>query len=63
MGLEDALWFSFRNSELSVHTKESLIPALKDASVSTDTRVFQFDKDSSGGIEEVFPAYLKEIEQ
>jgi len=63
VGLEDALWFSFRNSELSVHTKESLIPALKDASVSTDTRVFQFDKDSSGGIEEVFPAYLKEIEQ
>ena len=60
VGLEDALWFTFRNDQLLVDTKTSLIPALEDATRSTNTRVFRFDEDGLGGFEEIFPAYLKE---
>ena len=61
VGLEDALWFTFRNDELSVYTKESLVPALEAALRTPGARVFQFNKEGNGGFKEINTAYLKEI--
>ena len=61
VGLEDAIWFAFRNDKLLVSTKESLVQALKSAAVSEATRVFQFN--DNGSFKEILPAYLKEIEK
>lgn len=61
VGLEDALWFTFRDDKISVSTRESLIPALEYAAKSTDVRVFQFGEAGSGDFKEINPAYLKEM--
>lgn len=62
VGIEDAVWFTFRNDNISVNSKEKLIPALKYALTSTTvTRVLQFNKEGDGGFTEFNPAYLKEM--
>lgn len=61
VGLEDALWFTFRNDRISVYTKESLVPALEAALRSPGDRVFQFNKEQDGGFKEINTAYLREI--
>jgi hypothetical protein len=62
VGLEDALWFTFRNDNIAVNTRESLISSLKYALTATiATRVFQFNKESDGRFKEINTAYLKEI--
>ncbi len=58
VGLEDALWFTFRNDNLTVATRDSLEQALKFASDSSSARVFQFDKNAKGGFKEVIPPIL-----
>lgn len=59
VGLEDALWFAFRNNSLLVDTKTSLKPALERALVDPNARVFQFDND--GRVKNIDPGYLMEI--
>lgn len=61
VGLEDALWFTFRNNQLLVNTKASLVQALEHALVSADVRVFQFSE--NGAFKEIDTVYLKEIKQ
>jgi hypothetical protein len=51
VGLKDALWFTFRNENLTVKTVGSLDEALKEAEASRSARVFQFEKD--GVLEEL----------
>ncbi|MDO8659430.1 MAG: O-antigen ligase family protein [Candidatus Parcubacteria bacterium] len=45
VGFEDALWFTFRNDQLLVDTKDSLAQALSYAASYPDARIFQVDKD------------------
>jgi len=61
VGLNDALWFTFRNDQLLIDTKTSLKPALEQALVNPNVRVFQFSED--GRVEKVDPNYLKEIKK
>ena len=62
VGIEDALWFTFRNNNIAVNARESLISSLEYAlTATTTTRVFQFNKEGDGGFKEVNPAYLKEM--
>ena len=62
VGIEDALWFTFRNNNITVNARESLIPALNYAlTATTTTRVLQFNKEGDGAFKEVNPAYLREI--
>mgnify|MGYP001591167512 CR=1 FL=1 len=61
VGLEDALWFTFRNNHVLVNTKESLAQALEYAANSPDARVFHFNKDGDGGFKEINPSYSKEV--
>jgi len=64
VGIEDALWLTFRNNNIAVNSRESLIPALNYAlTATTKTRVLQFNKEGDGGFKEFNPAYLKEIGQ
>ncbi len=64
VGIEDAIWLTFRNNNISVNSREQLIPALQYALTSkTVTRVLQFNKEADGGFTEFNPAYLKEIGQ
>ncbi|MCL4418644.1 MAG: O-antigen ligase family protein [Patescibacteria group bacterium] len=51
VGLKDALWFTFQNENLTVHTMKSLDLAFAAAEGSTSARIFQFDK--KGDVEEV----------
>ncbi len=44
VGLPDALWFTFQNENLTVHTKLPLDLALDAAEGSQSARVFEFDK-------------------
>lgn len=60
VGLEDALWFAFRNDNLLVDTKTSLKPALEKALVNPDVSVFQFNN-KDGKVKKVDPGYLKEM--
>ena len=59
VGLQDALWFTFRNNQLLVDTKASLVQALEHAVGSKDVRVFQFS--SNGAFKEIESSYLKEL--
>ncbi len=63
VGLEDALWFTFRNNHLLVETKLSLVSALEAALRSPGDRVFQFSKEGDGKFKEINTAYLKEIDR
>lgn len=47
VGLPDALWFTFQNSNLSVNISKSLDLALDSAEGSQSARVFEFDKEGS----------------
>lgn len=51
VGLDDALWFTFQNENLTVKTSNNLELALDEAEGSQSARVFQFGKD--GTVEEV----------
>lgn len=51
VGLPDALWFTFQNENLTVHTASNLELALDESESSGSARVFQFNKD--GVAEEV----------
>ena len=51
VGLPDAMWFTFQNVYLTVHTSPNLDLALDQAEGSQSARVFQFD--NKGGVEEV----------
>lgn len=51
VGLEDALWFSFQNENLTVVRSPNLDSAFRDAEGSLSARIFEFDK--TGAIEEV----------
>lgn len=61
VGLEDAFWLTFRNSNFSVDTKASLEQALGRALLDQNSRVFQFNK--NGGVKEVNTDYLKEMKK
>lgn len=61
VGLEDAIWFTFRNDKLSVSTKDSLVQALENALIISNARVFQFSE--NGSFKEIDPAYLKDVKQ
>ncbi len=61
VGLEDALWFTFRNDHLLVDTKTSLKPALERALVDPNVRVFQFSGD--GRAKKIDSNYLKEMKK
>lgn len=61
VGLEDALWFTFRNEQLLVDTKTPLTQALERALVTPNTRVFQFD--DYGSVKEIDPVYLREMKK
>jgi hypothetical protein len=51
VGLDDALWFTFQNENLTVHNMKNLNLALDAAEGSSSARVFEFNK--SGNIEQV----------
>ena len=51
MGLEDPLWFSFRDTDLKVYNAPSEQYALQKAQENRSVRVFKFD--SEGGLEEL----------
>jgi len=51
VGLEDALWFSFQNENLTVVRSPNLDSAFRDAEGSLSARIFEFDK--TGAIEDV----------
>lgn len=61
VGLEDALWFTFRNNQLAVSTKDSLVQALEYALITPNARVFQLSE--NGAFKEIDPSYLKEIKK
>lgn len=51
VGLEDAVWLSFRNDRLKVYKHHSLLEALNVAGITPSNHVFKFQDD--GGVEEV----------
>jgi hypothetical protein len=51
VGLNDALWFTFQNENLTVNISKSLDEALNSADSSASARVFQFNK--QGDVDEV----------
>lgn len=51
VGLSDALWFTFQNANLTVHTSQTLDMALDAAEGSASARVYQFKPD--GTVEEI----------
>lgn len=51
VGLNDAMWFTFQNENLSVNISSSLDQALNSAEGSASARVFQFDK--NGNVDQV----------
>lgn len=51
VGLPDAIWFTFQDSNVTVNLSQSLDEAFRQSAGSSSARVFQFNKD--GGVENV----------
>jgi hypothetical protein len=51
VGLNDAMWFTFQNENLTVKTVPTLDMALQQSVGSSSARVFEFDK--NGNVEEI----------
>ncbi len=58
VGLEDAVWFNFRNDKLLINSKDSLATALDRAINSPGVRVFQVDNE--GKFKEVLPTHIQD---
>jgi hypothetical protein len=54
VGLKDALWLTFENPKLAVYTASDVNLAFDQASGSTNSHIFRFDKD--GNVDEVIKA-------
>lgn len=52
VGLPDAVWFVYKNKNITVYTEKSLNDALDYAAGSSNSRVFQFNN-NGGGLQEV----------